>query len=62
MPSSSERRVFLSPKLEVGETYRYTFKAEFARNGKRVEVSRVVPIKAGAEVTVVLFDEAVATR
>jgi uncharacterized protein (TIGR03000 family) len=59
--SNTAERVFVSPTLEPGKGYTYTLKAEFARDGKNVVVSKDVAVSAGAAVRVSMF-EAVASR
>jgi uncharacterized protein (TIGR03000 family) len=53
--SISAERLFLSPPLEPGQDFRYTFRAEFLREGKTVTVQRDVIVRAGRE-TVVSLD------
>jgi uncharacterized protein (TIGR03000 family) len=50
--STTARRVFVSPELNPGVQYNYTFKAEFVREGKPVTVSKIVTVTAGAETNV----------
>jgi uncharacterized protein (TIGR03000 family) len=51
-PLTSEKRTFSSPKLQPGQRYYYTFKAEVVRDGKtRTETKRVI-IAAGDKVDV----------
>ena len=45
--SSSTRRVFVSPVLEKGKSYFYTFEAQYNVNGKPITVSKKVDIEAG---------------
>ena len=45
--STSDRRVFLSSNLPTGQEFHYTLKAEVVVNGKSVEVSKVVTVRAG---------------
>jgi uncharacterized protein (TIGR03000 family) len=52
--STSTRRIFVSPKLPVGQEFTYSLKAEFTKNGKPVVVSKEVSVRAGAEVNVTI--------
>jgi uncharacterized protein (TIGR03000 family) len=52
--STSAERLFLSPPLEPGQDFRYTFRAEFLREGKTVTVQRDVIVRAGRETAVSL--------
>jgi len=45
----------VSPTLQVGKSYTYSFQAEFTQDGKPVVVSKDIDITAGAEVNVSLF-------
>lgn len=49
---TSDRRVFVSPTLNAGETYSYTLKAEFVAEGKAVVQSKKVSVTAGIETAV----------
>jgi uncharacterized protein (TIGR03000 family) len=40
-------RLFRSPSLEPGKTYRYDVTARWTENGKPVEVTRAVNVQAG---------------
>jgi uncharacterized protein (TIGR03000 family) len=62
--STSTRRVFESPVLEVGKAYSYTLNAEINQDGTTVVVTKNVTISAGATVNVTLSatDAAVASR
>jgi uncharacterized protein (TIGR03000 family) len=62
--STSGRRVFVSPPLEPGKTYHYTFKAEVMRDGRAVSVTKRIDLRAGQEtrVELVLPGAAVARR
>jgi uncharacterized protein (TIGR03000 family) len=50
--ATSARRVFQSPAIETGKDYVYNLKAEIVRDGKPVEVTKEVTIRAGKETTV----------
>ena len=50
--SRGTERVFESPPLDPGTTYRYTVKARWMEDGKMVEQKRDVPVKAGESVKV----------
>jgi uncharacterized protein (TIGR03000 family) len=50
--STGTERVFESPALEPGKNYKYTIRAQWMENGKRVEQKREVPVTAGQSVTV----------
>ncbi len=52
--STSAYRVFVSPPLAAGGSFTYTFKAEFVRDGKIVNVSQEVLVRAGRETDVSL--------
>ena len=52
--STSNRRTFVTPTLPLGQEFHYTLKAEFAREGKPVVLSKQIAVKAGAEVNVTL--------
>jgi len=52
--STSDKRVFLSSNLPTGQEFHYTLKAEVVVNGKSVEVSKVVTVRAGEETNVTL--------
>jgi uncharacterized protein (TIGR03000 family) len=45
--STTSRRVFTSPPLDPGKTFHYTFKAEAMRDGKPVNTSQRVEVRAG---------------
>jgi uncharacterized protein (TIGR03000 family) len=51
--STQDVRRFVSPPLQPGKEYQYTLKAEVTRDGKKVEHSRDVTVRAGqpSEVT-----------
>jgi uncharacterized protein (TIGR03000 family) len=51
--STNDVRWFISPPLQAGKDYQYTLKAEVMRDGKKVERTREVTVRAGqpAEVT-----------
>jgi uncharacterized protein (TIGR03000 family) len=44
---TSERRTFISPVLQPGETYYYDLKAEVVRDGEKKTETRRVTIRAG---------------
>jgi uncharacterized protein (TIGR03000 family) len=52
--STSAERLFLSPPLEPGRDFRYTFRAEFLREGKTIAVQQDVIVRAGRETAVSL--------
>lgn len=54
MKSTSERRTFVTPPLEPGQSYYYDLRAEFTRNGQTVTVNRRVIIRPGETVTTAL--------
>jgi uncharacterized protein (TIGR03000 family) len=54
---TSGTRSFLTPELELGKSYHYTFKVEFTRDGKVVSETKRAVVTAGTE-TRVRFDEA----
>jgi uncharacterized protein (TIGR03000 family) len=47
--STQDVRTFESPPLQPGKTYQYTLKAEVTRDGKTVERSRDVTVRAGQQ-------------
>jgi uncharacterized protein (TIGR03000 family) len=51
---TSAKRVFNSPPLQPGRTYRYTLKAEIVRDGQTLTTSRDVTVRAGQETDVTL--------
>jgi uncharacterized protein (TIGR03000 family) len=52
--STSTRRVFVSPALTPGNEYTYTLKAEFAQDGKPVQVTKEITVRAGLETKVTI--------
>jgi uncharacterized protein (TIGR03000 family) len=52
--STSDKRVFVSNNLPTGQEFHYTLKAEVMVDGKSVEVSKVVTVRAGEETNVTL--------
>jgi uncharacterized protein (TIGR03000 family) len=52
--STQEMRTFISPPLQPGKEYQYTLRAEVMRDGKKVERTRDVTVRAGqqSEVTI----------
>jgi uncharacterized protein (TIGR03000 family) len=53
--STSEHRLFVTPPLEAGKTFQYTFNAKFVREGKTITVEQKVLVRPGRE-TFVLLD------
>jgi uncharacterized protein (TIGR03000 family) len=49
---TSSRRVFQSPALKVGQDYIYNLKAEIVRDGKPVEVTKTVTVRANQQSSV----------
>lgn len=49
-------RKFVSPELPAGQEFMYRFRAEYDRDGETVSVTRKVPVRAGATVTVEFAD------
>jgi uncharacterized protein (TIGR03000 family) len=49
-------RKFVSPELPAGQEYVYRFRAEYERGGETVSVTKKVPVKAGATVTIEFAD------
>ena len=47
MKTTSERRVFNSPRLEPGQTYYYMLRAEVVRDGQTLSDTKRVLIHAG---------------
>jgi len=61
--STADRRMFVSPPLDVGKAYAYTLKAEAVRNGQTITVTREVLVRAGQETRVQMdFPVSVARR
>ena len=52
--STSGVRTFVTPPLRPGQGYRYTFKAQFVREGQTITVTRDVPVRAGRQTAVSL--------
>ena len=49
-------RKFVSPELPANQEFVYRFKAEYERDGETVSVTKKVPVRAGATVTVEFAD------
>jgi uncharacterized protein (TIGR03000 family) len=47
-----ETRTFVSPVLQPGRSFTYEFKARWMKDGKPVEVTRSVDIRAGSKTKV----------
>jgi uncharacterized protein (TIGR03000 family) len=52
--STGALRTFRSPALESGKEFEYTLKAQVVRDGKNVEVTKTVTVRAGEETRVQL--------
>ncbi len=52
--STSDVRVFVSPKLPRGQEFNYTLTAEVVRDNQKVTASKVVTVRAGRETRVSL--------
>jgi uncharacterized protein (TIGR03000 family) len=52
--STSDHRLFITPPLEAGKTFHYTFSAKFVREGKTITVEQNVFVRAGRETFVSL--------
>ena len=52
--STSANRVFTTPPLEKGKSFRYSVKAEFVRAGKTITVQQEISVQAGRETFVSL--------
>jgi uncharacterized protein (TIGR03000 family) len=52
--STAADRWFITPPLEQGKTFHYTFRAEFVRGDKTITVTEQVPVRAGRETAVSL--------
>jgi uncharacterized protein (TIGR03000 family) len=50
--TTSERRAFVTPELEAGKTYSYVLTMTVERDGKTVEDTRKVLVRAGQETKV----------
>src|SRR5262249_16862049 len=55
-PLTSAKRSFETPKLDPGQKYAYTLRAEVVRDGKTVTKHRKVGMRAGATVSVKFED------
>jgi len=62
--STSARRVFTSPALEMGQEYVYSLRAEITRDGQIVAETQTVTVRAGAEIPVqfTMTSQGIATR
>jgi uncharacterized protein (TIGR03000 family) len=49
LKTTSDRRVFATPDLEPGKSFRYTFTAEVVRGGQPVSSTKNVLVRAGEE-------------
>ena len=52
--STSSERSFITPPLEVGKAFSYTFEAQFVRGNQTIRVTEEVPIRAGANKVITL--------
>jgi uncharacterized protein (TIGR03000 family) len=52
--STSAERLFVTPPLEAGKRFSYTFSARFVRDGQTITVEREVVVRAGRETFVSL--------
>ena len=52
--STGQTRRFISPPLVLGQTFRYTLRAEVTRDGKRQVETKEVTVRAGEESEVTL--------
>jgi uncharacterized protein (TIGR03000 family) len=52
--STSAERLFVSPPIEPGKSYHYTFRAEFVRGRKTITLEQNVVVRAGRETDVSL--------
>ena len=52
--ATSAQRSFITPPLEAGKTFSYTFEAQFVRGNQSIRVTEEVPIRAGAKVALTL--------
>ncbi|HKB35183.1 MAG TPA: TIGR03000 domain-containing protein, partial [Gemmataceae bacterium] len=50
--STSSRRIFTSPTLQMGQEYVYTLRAEIIREGRTVAETQQVTVRAGEETPV----------
>jgi uncharacterized protein (TIGR03000 family) len=60
--ATSARRVFVSPELNPGKEYSYTFKAEWTVEGKPFTATKKVAVTAGNETNVNFEDASVVAR
>jgi uncharacterized protein (TIGR03000 family) len=56
MKSSSAKRSFITPPLEVGKTYFYNLKAEMVRDGQTVTVTGQVIVQPGQNLQATLSE------
>jgi uncharacterized protein (TIGR03000 family) len=62
MKTSSARRIFNTPALQVGQTYYYILRAEVEIDGKPVAETKRVLVRAGEEVKANFAELAAAAR
>ncbi len=61
--STAAVRVFTSPELPVGQDFHYTLKAQYVQDGKPINLSKDVTVRAGEETRVNMVETAgVASR
>src|SRR5207237_2918889 len=53
---TASERTFVTPPLQNGPEYSYTFRAEYARDGETIARSKTVAVKPGQTVTVEFID------
>jgi uncharacterized protein (TIGR03000 family) len=64
-PSSSDKRVFVTPDLKAGTVYYYTISAEIVRDGKKLIATEKIAVRAGSDAKITLnpdFGTAVANK
>jgi uncharacterized protein (TIGR03000 family) len=54
VPENPKKRRFVTPALEKGKPYNYTFEAKFTRGQKSITVRRKVSVRAGQKKVVSL--------
>ena len=52
--STSAERSFITPPLEEGKTFSYTFEAQFVRGNQTIRVTEKIPIRAGGNAVITL--------
>ncbi len=53
-PSTTDRRVFVTPELKPGAVYYYTIEAEVVRDGKKLRATEKIAVEAGSHAKIQL--------